>query len=321
MSTPRFCTFQTSNRCNQNCRGCSFGGSNQKALDNTMMSREDHIRILYQLMDAGVNGFEFCGGGEPTLLPYLLDMMQILKKHNRAFGMITNGVKLTPDLADYIAVHGTYCRVSLEASNPDDYAKYKQVPIKHWDMVIEHINNLTDNLDQACDVSLKFDVGRTLNGKQHYEDAIELGAELGVDSVQFKFLRHMPEELSIDEKYIEQTKLGVVLRDTHTGVQVIDGLIPERSIDDVPQCWLNPLHVVVDHLGDVYICCYYYYRGDEHKIGNMLENKFGDIWYNDDHMAKIREINRLDCHKVDCKFFAHHRTVEDAFRNGRVEFL
>jgi len=321
MVAPRFCTFQTSNQCNQNCMGCSFGGLNNKALNNTMMSEADHIRILYKLIDVGVRGFEFCGGGEPTLLPYLSHLFHILKTNNKAFGIITNGVKLNSSLIDYLSTCGTYCRISLEASNIEDYVKYKRVPSKHWSMVLRNVSAIAAIKDRVCDVSLKFDVGRTLNGKKHYEDAIKIGTELGVDSVQFKFLRHEPEELSVDEKYIEQTKLELVMRDTKTGVNIIDGLVPDQSIEDIPQCWLNPIHTVVDHLGDVYICCYYYYRGDEHKIGNMLKNDFEYFWDAPEHMEKIKNINRLDCHKVDCKFFAHHATVNNAFKNGRIEFL
>lgn len=322
MPSPRFCTLQTSNICNQHCKGCSFGGHTEAKLNNKFMSHDDHFLIVDTLIDQGVRAFEFAGGGEPTLLPYLTELMYYLHEKNCSIGLITNGLNLSDELIKFLVEHGTYCRISLEASTKEKYEEYKRVPYWHWDKVLQNIKRLIGakrSIDSLCDVSVKFDVGKSLRGTSHYIEALELGWLLKVDSIQFKFFRHEPEELNAHEKLDECLKLRKLLNIIPTSVNVINGLIPQPY--PVPQCWLSPIHTIVDYLGDVYICCYYYYRMKEMKLGNILTEHFCNFWYSQKHWNKIQDINKAECAKVDCKFFAHHQKVKEAFINGRQDFL
>lgn len=320
MPSPRFCTLQTSNKCNQNCKGCSFGYHDIQ-LDGKIMSWENHKRILQDLIDIGVRGFEFCGGGEPTCLPYLLDAMKFLHSRNCSFGMITNGVSLTPKLIEYIILYGTYIRVSLESAQEKIYQEYKRCSENHFSKVIDNIHTLIltkQRYNSDCDIGIKFDVSRSLQGHNHFKTAIEFGENSKVDSIQFKCLRHIPEELSRLEK-MDQYFILQKLK-TESKVPIIDWLIP-ISFEKVPQCILSPLHIVVDYIGDVYICCYYYYRAEEHKIGNLFKQPLKELWFSKVHQEKINSIQRVRCAQVDCKFFGHHQIIKEAFRNGRMEFL
>lgn len=319
ISSPRFCTLQTSNRCNQNCRGCSFGYHDIQ-LNNKIMSWSEHKKVLQDLIDIGVRGFEFCGGGEPTCLPYLLDAMKFLHDNNCSFGMITNGVFLTPKLIDYVLLHGTYIRVSLESAQEGEYRRYKRCPKDHFSKVVDNIHDLVTRKQHGstCDVGVKFDVSKSLKGFNHFSTAIEFGEIRKVDSIQFKCLRHYPEELSYSEK-VEQNDILQRLKEG-CNVPIIDWLIP-IPFDLIPQCVLSPLHIVVDYVGDVYICCYYYYRAEEHRLGNLFAQPLRDLWFSKKHQEKVKNIQREKCTQVDCKFFEHHRIINEAFRNGRIEFL
>ena len=322
MPAPHFCTLQTINACNQHCKGCSFGGYTEAKLNGYYMSKEDHFTVINKLVSMGVRAFEFAGGGEPTLFPWLVDLMYYLYERNCSVGLITNGVRLTDEIIAALIYRGTYCRISLEASTKEQYMSYKRVPEKHWDIVLKNVKKLISenrNAQSPCDVSIKFDVGKSLRGLNHYMNALELGWDLKVDSVQFKFFRHEPEELEVQEKLDEYVKLKQLLEIVPYSINIINGLVPYTY--PVPQCWLNPIHTVVDYLGDVYICCYYYYRMKEMKLGNMLNESFEKFWYSQEHWNKIRNINKEECTKVDCKFFAHHQKVKEAFINGRQDFL
>jgi radical SAM protein with 4Fe4S-binding SPASM domain len=168
-------------------------------------------------------------------------------------------------------------------------------------------------------IGIKFSVSKSLRDQKHYEDGIRLAHELGVDRVTFKATRHMPEEITLSAKVKERQ----LLRDTlsHNYHRNVVEWITELPDNLIPQCWLNPLHTVMDHLGNIYICCYYYNRGEEHLLGNILETGFASIWYSEDHWQKIRNIDREKCKKVDCKFFYHHHAVEYASKRGRLEFM
>ena len=320
MPSPRFCTLQTSNQCNQHCQGCSFGHHDVQ-LDGRIMTWEDHKKILIDLIDVGIKSFEFCGGGEPTCLPYLLNALKFIHSRGCHFGMITNGLLLSDELINFVIDYGTYIRISLETANSSVYQEYKKVPELHYSRVLDHMRALVERKHSSgslCDIGIKFGVSKTLCNYSHFEEAIELANEFQPDSIQFKCLRHKPEELSLEDKKIQNSILQLLKE--KCSVPIIDWLIPYYP-QDVPQCWLNPLHTVVDYLGDVYLCCYYYYREREHKLGNMLRTPFSKLWYSQEHWDRIRSIDRHKCALVDCKFFGHHRVVDEAFINGRQEFL
>lgn len=312
MPGPRFVDLHTSNRCNQNCKGCAYANW----LDNKIMSEEDHMKIIYDLLDLGVKGFDFAGGGEPLMLRYLPGIWDTIKRHGGNYGLVTNGTLLTDDLIDQLVEQATYVRISLEATCPHDYCMYKGVSTNHWSKAVGNIDKLVKAKkakNSKCDISIKFSVGKSLRGFSHYHRGIQLGKVLKVDNVQFKALRHKPEELTLQEKKDED-----LIDISAEGIQVRKWITPAEKI---PQCWLNPLHTVVDHTGNVYICCYYYYRGKEHVLGNMLETKIDKFWFSDEHKKKIKDINKKECAKVDCKFFRHHRVVDEMIKTGKWNFL
>jgi len=235
--------------------------------------------------------------------------------------MLTNGSLFTDELVQDFADFGTYVRVSLEASNVEAYVEYKRVATREWFRVLDNVQDLVHakrDANSLLDVGLKFGVGKSLRGRSHYEAGIALGLRLGVSNVQFKSLRHAPEELSDAELEREERELALVRLQFKGDMPVIAAL---RRKHAVPQCWLSPLHTVIDAHGDVYPCCYYYYRDRAFCIGNVLERSFSDVWYNDAHAAALSAIRREDCARVDCKFFGHHETVASAFANNRIDFL
>lgn len=314
---PRFCTFQTTYKCNHRCIGCSFGGK----LDNSILDEETHISLLKQLIDIGVKGFEFCGGGEPFTLPYLERLINIIIDNNCFFGTITNGSLMTNHLMELIVKHGTYIRISLETANKNQYARYKQVNEQEYNKVVKnvrHLCKLKRQIGSKIDIGLKFAVGKTLRGRDHIEQGVSLGNVLGVSNIQFKAMRHEPEELSLSEKIIEHSLIKNISKDNQ--INVISKTVPVLE-SEVPQCWLNPLHTVIDAKGDVYLCCYYYTREEDHCIGNIYEDSFRTIWERTEHWEAIKKIDRNECRKVDCKFFDHHRIIKESLLNGRCEFL
>lgn len=319
---PKFADLHTSNRCNHKCVGCAY----RDHLTTDVMSEEDHVKVVHQLLDIGVKAFDFSGGGEPLLLPYITTLFAIIRGHQAHYGLITNGSLLNDDIARKLADQATYVRVSLEASNQAHYEKYKHVGSTEWFKVIENIKRLVsirNRTSSQCEIAIKFAVGKSLRGAAHYEDGIRLGLDLGVDNVQFKALRHEPEELPVVNRLVQESYIKYVLRDFGDRISsdYVRHWIAPWPEPMVPQCILNPLHTVVDYKGNVYLCCYYYYRPEAHFIGNMLAREFSSFWATPEHAGKILNIDPRECMKVDCKFFRHHRIAEKELVRGKAYWL
>lgn len=317
---PHFCDFHTSDMCNHNCAGCAYKGRHS----GRILSAEKHFNAVDTLIDHGVKAFDFAGGGEPTLLPYLSELMKHIARRKCYFGLITNGIKLTTDdsIAQAMIDHGTYLRVSLEAATPWDFARYKGVSPLQFTKIMDKIKEIVDRRNEAksdLEISLKFSVSKSLRGNQHYRMMFNLADSLGVDRISIKPLRHEPEELSELERYAEYGLFNKARPVGHK-YKIIELILPTPA-DKVPQCWLNPLHVVMDHNGDLYICCYYYYRDNDFKIGNIFEKPFEEIWLSDLHRQKIANIKKSSCAMVDCKFFNHHDSVLTSKKRGQIYFL
>ena len=313
---PKFADLHTSNKCNHNCIGCAY----RNHLTSDIMSEKEHVNIIGQLLDVGVEAFDFSGGGEPLMLPYITNIFDIIKGEGRYYGLITNGSFLNEELAYKLSEQATYIRVSLEASCRADYESYKRVGPKEWDKVISNIKRLVSIKNKTCskcEIGIKFSVGKSLRGYSHYKNATDLGLDLGVDNIQFKALRHEPEELCLIDKHVEEE---LILQYDDICGFIRYWIVPEKDAY-VPQCNLNPLHTVVDYKGDVYLCCYYYYRPETHLIGNMLNNEFLSFWGKAQHAEKIKNIDRRECMKVDCKFFRHHRIADEQLVRGKVSWL
>lgn len=319
MIYPSFVDFHSTNVCNQHCVGCAYDGM----LETQYMPEAKHVEIVNELLDVGVRAFDFAGGGEPTLLPYLGELMGHIAEKGANFALITNGVKMAEDVKDALLRHGTYLRVSLEASNAETYASYKKVNIRHWSQAIGNIREMVSRrnaMGSKLEVSVKFLVGKSINGYQHHVDLLNLSRDMGVDLISVKALRHEPEELPEIERDIEERTLESAIRFFGKGLNVRYKIRP-TPLAEVPQCWLTPVHTVVDWDGSVYICCYYYYRHDAMKIGNLNDSSFKDLWFTEHHKKLIAGIKREECQAVDCKFYGHHKAVDEAARGGSVFWI
>lgn len=308
MCIPGFVDLHLNYTCNQNCRGCAYSNWNK----GYIAEKEDVFNFIDELIDYGVKAFDIAGGGEPTLLPYLESLIEHILNRNCNYGLITNGLKLNDRLITLAANTATYIRISFEAGYPEAYSYYKQVSPEQFFQVVNNVKSLLKRKCPDTEISLKFSVDKYLTSEKSIFEAVKLTDELGVDMAIWK-ANAGRSELSIKEKSNLFHFLNTIKKNN-----MINSILYEKN---VPQCWLNPLHTLLDAYGDIYICCYYYERAERHKLGNLKEKTFKEIWESDEHWEKIKNIKKEECTKYDCKFFNHHKIVKKAFKRGRLDIL
>jgi len=275
---PVFAILHFSYACSQKCKGCAYSGWN----NGYVMEEEKAFRVVESLLTYGIKNFEFGGGGEPTMLPYLPKLIEYIIMKEGNYGILTNGVLLQGELAEMLAKTASYIRVSVETGNREEYRKYKG--INDFDTVRDNVLNLLAIRDKDTQVSLKFNK-LTEDGECDYGEF----TGLDVDSYQCK--------------------------------RIVREGSPETDYPYIQKCYLNQLHTVIDAYGDVYLCCYYYEREEAHRIGNILESSFYSIWGSDTHKKALENIDMSICRRYDCRFFKYHKIIDDISKRGRADFL
>ena len=275
---PVFAILHFSYACNQKCKGCAYAGWN----NGYMMEEKDAFRIVKSLFTYGIKNFEFCGGGEPAMLPYLPKLVEYIAMRGGYYGILTNGALLQGKLAKILAKTASYIRISVETGDREKYKEYKGT--NDFDTVKENVLNLLAIRDKDTQISLKSN-RLTEDGECDYGEF----AGLDVDSYQCK--------------------------------RIIREGSPKTDYPKIQKCYLNQLHTVIDAYGDVYICCYYYERKETHKIGNILETPFYLIWGSDTHKKALKNIDTSICRRYDCRFLKYHKVIDDISKRGRIDFL
>jgi MoaA/NifB/PqqE/SkfB family radical SAM enzyme len=228
--------------------------------------------LITELADNGIKAIEFCGGGEPTLYPKFKQIVSHIRKNNIDFGLLTNGSMLHK-YGKFLVDNATYIRISLDSLNPETYKKMHGVEIGHLVQVINDLIDYRNKTKSKCVIGVK----RILS-------EINKDEAFSFDKADY-----------VEEKY----------------ARACNGGLKDKKSKLVGKCWLSPIHTMIDAYGDVYICCYYQYRKQTHKFGNIFKDSFYHIWYSDEHYKAIKGIKTKECNKYDCRFHRYNKVMRD----------
>jgi MoaA/NifB/PqqE/SkfB family radical SAM enzyme len=306
MPSPRTAIVYPTYVCNQACPGCEYQDDNNNIA--AMMSKKQLFSVIDQLADIGVKGIEFCGGGEPTLNPYFGEALVRLRKKGMSAGLLTNGTNVKGNLAEVAVETLSYIRISLDAATAGTYATVKRPKssASGFDAVVSNIKTLVllrKKYRSKVTLSVKFLVSR-LN-EFEIEKAAELANRLGVDSLQFKSVRIFKSLIvSGKERAIQNRIFALAKKYPH--LAVVGGV---GRADITMKCWLSPVQIMIDALGDVFLCCYYRHRKKTHCFGNMFKKPLKKIWYSKCHWDAIRSIKVSECNVLDCRFGVYNELM------------
>ena len=106
--------------CNMRCRFCfaTFQDVGQDILPKGHMPREDCLAVVEALATAGFDKINFAGG-EPTLCPWLPDLIRRAKELELTTSMVTNGSCVTREWLDRIDGCLDWAAVSIDTVDPE----------------------------------------------------------------------------------------------------------------------------------------------------------------------------------------------------------
>ena len=318
MPEPRMAIVYPTYVCNQDCLWCEYASENTE--HHSIMTDDQLMGLIRDLDGIGVKSVEFCGGGEPSLHPKLSEAVRELARRGMSCGILTNGTKVMGDLAEALVDHGSYVRVGFDGGTEETFNKVKRpkTPSAGFTAVCENVRNLIqmrNERNSKCRISMKLVVDQ---GNMHeVREAVELAIELKVDSIQFKAARLVDSEMNDAEAEQVNRDITAVREDLGQSMAIIGGC---SKINATTQCWLTPLQLTVDTLGDVYMCCYYTHRKEKHTIGNCFTDPLKDLWYHEDHWKKIDAIEPCECNNLDCRFVKYNEIMDKVMVDDDAQF-
>ena len=106
--------------CNMRCGFCFAGFLDVKrdVLPKGHLNREDCVRVVEALADVGFAKINFAGG-EPTLCPWLADLIQTAKARGLATSIVTNGTRIDPERLSGVKDVLDWIALSVDTVDPD----------------------------------------------------------------------------------------------------------------------------------------------------------------------------------------------------------
>ena len=269
-------------RCTLACRFCYAGcGCRRSDSCEGEMSTAEAVRILEIIRhEAQVPSVSFTGG-EPTLrkdLPFLAaEAVRIGLRVN----LITNGTRITPELAGRLADAGLYsAQVSIEG--PDAASHDAQTGVRgSFERTWRGIDNLRAT-------PIKTQTNTTLTGANAplARGIVELLAERGMPRFAMNMLMPCGSSRDHADLRISYSEIGDVVMGVQQRARELD--IEFLWYSPTPYCIFNPISsglgnkgcaacdglLSVSPTGEILPCSSF-----EHGVGNLLRGDFDHLWY------------------------------------------
>ncbi|MDX9890877.1 MAG: radical SAM protein [Bacteroidales bacterium] len=115
-NVPAMVSVNVTNSCNQNCIYCEIG-QKWDHKDAQMITKENLFRVIDDMAKHGINRLSLCGG-EPFLLPDLLEVVLYAREHHVFCNITSNGMtihKLNRNELHLLKVCGTIINISIDS--------------------------------------------------------------------------------------------------------------------------------------------------------------------------------------------------------------
>lgn len=280
------------NVCNHRCPWCvSMESHTGESLEFATFQK-----LIDELRQCDVRSIVLKGGGEPTVHPRFIDMLDVLQQAGFSVGLITNGSMPRPGSAEKILECCQWVRVSLDAATAQTHHKIHGT--RDFNKIVQNVAYLTGHTRQTM-VGLNF-VTEAANAHEMVQFA-ELGQSLGVAYVSIRCVFDPANPLLEDLRAAMRQQALAAKRLETASFRVFLGNFTDRYLNadrsepfPYRRCLGPNLIGIVGGDGDVYACCFL--RGNKKfSFGNIAHQSFRDIWTSDRRQEVMQSIYRGEC--------------------------
>ena len=312
--------IKPTNVCNHNCWYCAYKSDNlqlgQDMVERDFIPLQKMMEILDDCKSMGVQAITFSGGGEPFTYRYFTQTIKKLIEYEIPFASLTNGSRLSGEIAELFAHHATWLRISMDGWDDLSYAKARDVKVGEFSKIIQNIRDFS-SLGGSCALGVSFIIDNT--NYQHIYQFVKLMKDAGAKSVKLS-----PCVISNDAQVNDAYHLKII---DEVQKQIADAkgefedgsfeiydayhLFDEETDKSYTWCPYMQILPVIGADLNIYPCQDKAYNLDEGLVGSIQECSLKEFWF--DGKEKFYKIDP-SCH---CK----HRCVADAKNRMILDYL
>ena len=266
------------NKCNNRCLWCFYDVYPLPEFTRKQVLDKDKLfAFLEDLKVIGGQSIEWTGGGEPTMHPDFVEIVNKARELGFHQAMVTNGKKLSGDIADVVKDFD-WVRVSLNS------ASAKMYKIQHGnDSFLRVINNIecfSKIKASNCVLGVSMIVDK--NNWIEIADMTYLAKKnLGADNARIG-IPQTPENEKLFEgiwdKVVEKMEKADSYQEDNFSVFTFSNRIEVLSHKTTSKrCYYHHLTPSLGANGVIYPCCHFKYL-PEYNLGNINETPFSELW-------------------------------------------
>ncbi|MCE4628081.1 MAG: radical SAM protein [Desulfurococcales archaeon] len=312
LPAPFLIVWNFTNMCNLRCIHC-YQRADKPTPDE--LSLEEKLHVVDELDRAGVAAVAL-SGGEPTIHPHFLRIVEELSSRGIYVAVATNGTRFAKKefLEKAVKAGVRYVEVSVDSAKPKKHDRFRGVP-GAWEKAVQALRNAVE-----LGVSNGMAVTITKVNIDEVEDILDLAEEIGVQRVIFfnfvpvgrgeenAYIDLTPEEreellrtlykenkrrpfeiLSTAPQYARvalQLSGGQEVAPTH--FYMGNDRIVRALAEFIGGCGAGRIYAAIQPNGDMTPCVFL-----PIKVGSLREKSFTEIWTQNPLLQQLRDRDKL----------------------------
>ncbi|ACB84711.1 putative heme d1 biosynthesis radical SAM protein NirJ2 [Natranaerobius thermophilus] len=284
-------SWNTTKSCHLNCKHCYRDAGEA---DSRELTTEEGKKLLDEIKTAGFKLIIF-SGGEPLERQDIYKLVSYAKKIGLRPVLGTSGTTITRKVARKLKEAGAVrLGISLDSVHPEVHDDFRQTPGSFDDALTGIKNCLAEGLD--------FQIHTTIVEQNYheFEELTEFAVELGAKAHHIFFLVPTGRAKDIEtegvrQKRYEQLLHRIIDKQSEVDIELKPTCAPQfmriahmKGIDMrfTRGCLAGTSYCCITPNGDVNPCPYL-----PHKVGNVLETPFDEIWKNSELLNELRTMD------------------------------
>lgn len=310
ITPPLHLRIKPTNTCNHRCSYCAYRdthlqlGKDMREADS--IPRAKMLEIAHDIVSMGVKAVTFSGGGEPLVYPHLLETVRILHAGGVKFACLTNGARLTGEIADFFAHNATWLRISMDGWDDPSYSHYRGVGEGEFTKILRNIEAFI-SLKGSCALGVSYIVNK--DNWSHIPTMLRLYKQVGVTSVKVSACIVSDDMASTNAYHAPHfaqthelvTQAQAELADAHFEIFDAWHSLHEHFTKSYTYCPFSQMLAVIGADSKVYPCQDKAYNATA-VLGDLSTQSLHDFWmHNKEAFFRLRPC-------VDCQ---HHCVAND----------